>query len=129
MGAPQIIRTPAGEELVVLPRAEYDALVAAVADADEDAADAAMFDARMADLAAGRDAALPPEVSAHILKGASLLTALRKARGMTQVDLAERAGVRQGYLSDLETGRRKGTADTLAALATALEFPEAWLLE
>ena len=40
-----------------------------------------------------------------------------------------RGDVRQGYLSDLETGRRKGTADTLAALATALEFPEAWLLE
>ncbi|QLP98652.1 MAG: helix-turn-helix transcriptional regulator [Rhodoblastus sp.] len=122
-----MIKTPAGEELVILPRAEYDALVAAAADADEDAADAALFDARMADLAAGRDAALPPEVSAHILKGASLLTALRKARGMTQTELAERAGLGQGYLSDLETGRRKGAADTLAALATALECPAQWL--
>jgi hypothetical protein len=28
MSAPQIIRTPSGEELVVLPRAEYEALLA-----------------------------------------------------------------------------------------------------
>ena len=27
MSAPQIIRTPSGEELVVLPRAEYEALL------------------------------------------------------------------------------------------------------
>ena len=27
MSAPQIIRTPGGEELVVLPRAEYEALL------------------------------------------------------------------------------------------------------
>ncbi len=27
MSAPQVIRTPNGEELVVLPRAEYEALV------------------------------------------------------------------------------------------------------
>lgn len=36
--APQIIRTPAGEELAVLPRAEYDRLVALAAAAGISAA-------------------------------------------------------------------------------------------
>lgn len=127
MTAPQIITTPGGEELVVLPRSDYEALVAAAAEAEEDAADAALFDARMADLAAGRDGPLPPGATALILKGASPLTALRKAKGLTQVDLARAAGIAQGYLSDLESGRRKGGADTLAALAAALDCPAAWL--
>ncbi len=52
MSVPQIIRTPAGEELVVLPRAEYEALVSLADAAAEDADDVAIYDARMAELAA-----------------------------------------------------------------------------
>ena len=51
---PQIIRTPGGEELVVLPRAEYEALLErADHDEAEDADDVAIYDARKAELAAG----------------------------------------------------------------------------
>ena len=46
MNEPQIIRTAAGEELVVLSRAEYDALVAAADEATEDEEDIAIYDAR-----------------------------------------------------------------------------------
>ncbi len=127
MSDPQIIRTPAGEELVVLPRADYEALVAA-ADAEEDAADVALFDARMADLEAGRDQRLPPEVSAFLLRGDTLLKALRKWRDVTQLHLASETGIAQGYLSDLESGRRKGTPETLQRIAKALDIDPAWLL-
>jgi transcriptional regulator with XRE-family HTH domain len=48
-----------------------------------------------------------------MLNGASLLTALRKWRGLTQNDLAARLDISQGYLSDLESGRRKGAPETL----------------
>jgi len=125
MAEPQIIRTPGGEELVVLTRPDYDALVAAAeaAEWDEDAEDVAIYDARKADLAAGRDHALPPEVSTAMLAGDSLLKAARKWRGLTQSELSEKAGIAQGYLSDLESGRRAGTAETLRALGAALDFP------
>jgi len=53
---------------------------------------------------------------------------LRKWRGLTQVQLAEHAGVSQGFLSDLEGRRRKASAETLQALAKALDVPEAWLM-
>ena len=52
MSPPQIIRTPNGEELVVLPRAEYEALVERAAHDDEDAEDVAVYDARKAELTA-----------------------------------------------------------------------------
>ena len=49
----QIIRTPNGEELVVLPRAEYEALIERADHEAEDAEDVAIYDARKAELAAG----------------------------------------------------------------------------
>ncbi|HYP58239.1 MAG TPA: helix-turn-helix transcriptional regulator [Beijerinckia sp.] len=128
MTAPQIIRTPSGEELVVIPRAEYEALVAAVADAEEDVADAAIYDARKKDLAQGRDIALPVEVSQSILRGDSLLKALRKWRNLTQIELAQATGLGQGYISDLESQRRGGTTETLNAIAKALDVDPSWLV-
>lgn len=57
MAEPRIIRIPQGEELVVLPRAEYDALLEAAnaAEEAEDANAAAVCAERMAVLAEGRD--------------------------------------------------------------------------
>lgn len=45
----------------------------------------------------------------------------RKELGLTQVQLAERAGVEQGYISDLEMGKKKPMLGTLAPLAEALD--------
>ena len=125
---PQMITTPRGEELVLLTRAEYDRLTALASEAEEDAADVAAYDAAMAEIAAGRDGPLPTEVSALLLRGVRLIAALRKWRGVRQTELAERAGLSQGYLSDLESGRRKGAAETLAAIAKALDVPANWLV-
>ena len=121
-------KTPGGEELVLLSRAEYDRLAARAASAEEDAADVEAYDAAVAVLADGRDVALPAEVSSFLLRGASLLTALRKWRHIKQTDLAQRAKLSQSYLSDLESGRRKGSPETLTALAHALDVPPDWLV-
>ena len=126
MTVPQIIRTPGGEELVVLPRAEYEALLALADHEAEDEADAAIYDARKVGLAAG-GVVLPPEVSAAILRGESRLKAIRNWRVETQLSLNVKTGIGQGYLSDLESGRRMGTPETLAKLAQALNVPVEWL--
>lgn len=126
MSAPQIIRTPGGEELVVIPRAEYEALLDRADNDAEDADDVAIYDARKAELAAG-GAVLPPEVSAAILRGDSRLKAIRNWRDETQLHLAFKTGIGQGYLSDLESGRRMGHPDTIAKLAGALNVPVEWL--
>ena len=113
----QIIRTPSGDEMVVIPRAEYEALVAAANTDAEDEEDIAIYDARKADLAASRDSVLPPEVSVFMMRGDSLLRAVRRWRGISQSDLAEEADISQGYLSDLESGRRTGTLEKLQAIS------------
>ncbi|GLI91842.1 helix-turn-helix domain-containing protein [Methylocystis echinoides] len=130
MGKVQIIRTPGGEELVVLPRADYEALLAdagAACGDDEDAEDVAIFDQRMAALSENPDEMLPWEVSAALLRGATRIRALREWKGVRQRELAARAGLGQGYLSDIERGRTHGSPEARANIARALDVPTEWL--
>jgi transcriptional regulator with XRE-family HTH domain len=46
---------------------------------------------------------------------------LRKAKGLTQEQLAERSGLTQQYLSDLERGKRNPTIVTIYEIALALD--------
>jgi DNA-binding XRE family transcriptional regulator len=118
-----------GAEMVLLTRAEFDAMVEALNEAEEDAADAEIYRVRKADLDAGFDVILPVEVSARCRKGESLLRAVRNWRGMTQAEVAEKTGFTQGYLSDLESGKREGTAQTLRMIAKALEIDPVMLVD
>ena len=45
---------------------------------------------------------------------------IRKERGLTQEQLAERCGLSQQYLSGLEQGRRNPTIVTIYEIASAL---------
>jgi DNA-binding XRE family transcriptional regulator len=126
MSGAQIIRTAGGEELVVLSRAEYEALLDRADQEAEDADDLAIYDARKAELIAG-GVVLPLAVSAAILRGDSRLKAIRRWRKETQLNLASKTDIGQGYLSDLENGRRIGTPETLTKLARALDVPVEWL--
>lgn len=51
------------------------------------------------------------------------LTALRRQRRVSQMELGLRAGVSQRHLSCIETGRTRPTRSTLLALLDALEAP------
>jgi DNA-binding XRE family transcriptional regulator len=117
-----------GEQLVVLTRAEYEALCERAEEAEEDAADVALYDAGKAKMAADPDCILPVEVSANVLRGQGLLQSLRTWRGLTQTQLAERANLSQVTLIELEARRRIGSTETLLALAKALEVNPNWLL-
>lgn len=123
---PQTIRSASGEEMVVLSRADYDALVRAAGDALEDAADIAIFDERMRELKAGNDVVLPAGVSKLMTKGDSLLRAVRRVKFVTQAVLAKRTGLAQGYISDLEAGRKSGTDEAWRKIARALDVPPVW---
>lgn len=123
MSKPQFLQTPLGEELVVLSREDYDALVAAAHDDDaEDDEDVALYVAAKADLAGSQP--LPAAVSAAVLKGDGLLKAFRKHRGLTQVQLAEQANISQGFLSDLEARDKvkRASRGTIEDLARVLEI-------
>ena len=133
MGEMQRIITASGEELIVLSREDYDVLLAranSAPDTDaEDDEDVALYDARKAEIAASGETPLPEAVSKALMKGDSLLRALRRWRGLSQTAVARQVGIRQGSLSDLESRRRTGSRETLEALATALDVPVAWLVD
>jgi antitoxin component HigA of HigAB toxin-antitoxin module len=123
----QTLTTPSGERLVVLTEADYKELVrlANESEADEDAELIAIANARMADPKGS--ARLPAEVSRLMLGGASTLKALRQWRDVGQTKLATDIGTSQGFVSDLENGRRSMTADMRKKIAKSLAIPVAWL--
>lgn len=121
----QVITSPAGEEMVVVPKSEFDAILSRVAELDEDEADVAIYDARKAELTEANK--LPAEVSMFMLRGDSRIRAIRKYRGLSQVELANHASLAQGFLSDLESGRRNLTDATVESLSKVLDVPADWL--
>jgi DNA-binding XRE family transcriptional regulator len=119
----QVIHTD-GEDLIVISRSEYEALLARAGDeASEDAMTARIVDATDAKIAGGEDVALPAAVWAAIESGEHAVRAIRKFRGLTQTEVAERAGLRQGYIADIEAGKKAGSAASLKAIAAALGVP------
>ena len=59
----------------------------------------------------------------------TMLKRVRKEKGLSQLELAKRSRVAQGYISELEAGREKNPGiETLRKLAKALGVPLAELL-
>lgn len=48
---------------------------------------------------------------------------LRKHRGMTQAELAQKSGLSRPYLTEIETGKKDGSMRALKAIAAALDVP------
>jgi DNA-binding XRE family transcriptional regulator len=116
--APVVTKTPSGEEIVILSRPEYDALI----EAREDAEDAAVARAVVARIAAGTEEMLTTEEVNALLAATTPLAFWRKKRGLTQAALAAEAGVAQGYISELEAGRKTGDVMVLRRIANALRI-------
>jgi hypothetical protein len=114
-------KTPRGE-VAILPRKDYEALVAKAAEADEDAGTTRLVARARKEVTAGAPL-LPKEVVDRIAGGENPVRVLREWRGKTQQQLALEGGLTQGYLSDIENGRRRGTALRLRGVSHALKVP------
>lgn len=122
----QFIKTGSGEELAVLPRAEYERLKA-FAD-DEDVGVGRIVGKARAAIAAGDEIVLPKAIVDRLAKGENPIRVLREWRNRMQVELAASVHITQGYLSDLETGKRKGTVTIHQRIARVLGVPITLLL-
>jgi len=56
------------------------------------------------------------------------LRKVRKAKGISQEDLADKAGLHRTYISSVERGERNVTLETIDKLAKALGVPMAKLM-
>jgi DNA-binding XRE family transcriptional regulator len=119
----QFIHTPGGEDLAVLPRVEYDRLVALSAEALEDTAASRIVRNSMRALKEGREVALPKAVADRLANGDNVVRVIREWRDMIQAELAVAVGISQNYLSEIETGRRRGPAELQKKFARALGVP------
>jgi ribosome-binding protein aMBF1 (putative translation factor) len=108
-------------EIAILPRKEYEALAAKAQEADEDFGTARLIARARKEIAAGTPL-IPKEVVDRIARGEAL-RALREWRGKTQLYVAHKTNIGQGYISDLESGRRKGTTTALKKIADVLKLP------
>jgi hypothetical protein len=109
-------------EVAILPRREYEKLAAKAAAADEDAGTARLVARAHAGVAAGGPL-LPKRVVDRLAKGENAVRVLREWRDVTQLYLSFKTNLSQGYISDVETGRRKGTAAALRRIAVVLKVP------
>ncbi|MCJ2075967.1 helix-turn-helix transcriptional regulator [Methylobacterium sp. WL30] len=105
--------TPAGERLVILSEADYTALTQAA----EDAADQAAVAQFRLKFETGEEELIPAEVVDRLLGGDNRIRVWREHRGLT---MAAQAGIAQPFLSQIETGKRDGTVETLRRIADAL---------
>lgn len=106
------VKTPGGEELAILPRAELEEILAAAAHAKA-----------LSDFRSGRDPELTSTEMRELLAAPSPLAFWRRKRGLTQAALAEATNLAQNYISDLETGKREGSAAQWRKIARALDLP------
>ncbi len=111
----QIINKDSRPEWAVIPYEEYIRL----REEAEMLQDVADYDAAKEALEQGEES-IPGEVTFAILDGENPIRVWRNYRTLTQQELADSAGISKPYLSQIETGKRTGTAEVLAAIANAL---------
>jgi ribosome-binding protein aMBF1 (putative translation factor) len=122
---PQFIRTEAGEELVVLSRESYDALLAAGGDeAAEDRAMARLVDASTSEASTDIPLWFVELVALH----GSPVTAAREHHGCTPCDLAQVLDIPRSQLADIEDGRRHLTDIQRSQIAAHTGVEAGWLI-
>jgi DNA-binding XRE family transcriptional regulator len=109
-------------DVAIVPRAEYERLKELARDAEEDAGTARLVARARQEVAKGAPL-LPKTIVDRLASGDNPIRVLREFREYTQAEFVVALGITQGYLSDLETGKRKGPIELHQKIARALGFP------
>jgi len=114
-------KTPRGE-VAILPRKDYELLVAKASEVDEDAGTARIVARARKEVAEGAPL-LPKNIVDRLANGENAVRVLREWRDVTQMYLSFKTNLSQGYISDIENGRRTGTVAALRLIANVLNVP------
>ena len=105
-----------GQKIAMLPAEEFDRLVEQL----EDRADIAAAERAERRRLTGEEEFIPFETVKAIMDGENALRAWRKHRGLTQEQLAAKAGVRLSTVSEIENGKAQGKPSVWRAFASVL---------
>ena len=114
----QVIKQNNKPEWAVLPYKDYLELV----EKAEKLQDIQDYDSAKLALERGDEELVPSEVVYAILDGEHPIKAWRENRSLSQQNLAQVAEISVPYLSQIETGKRKGSVEVLVAIAQALNL-------
>lgn len=118
---PQILTTESGEELVVLARRDYDALLACLGDETaEDRRTVEIARATRSALDAGTEFLLPVWFSDGLRAGLDPLRVVREHFGRTPDRMAGEAGITAEHLADLESGSQPPSIPVLDAISASV---------
>ena len=108
-------------EMVSIERSRFEDLLKSeeILEALEDAQTMRIVAAHRANLQEG----LPHAFMVRILNDENPVAVYREWRGLTQTELARKAGLHRVQVHDIETGKRTGSVKTLKAIADALNLP------
>ncbi len=112
----QLIEKNGKPEWAVIPYKEY-IKIQELMDDIEDRKDIEKY---VQAIESGEEQNIPGEVTFAILEGIHPIRAWREHKQITVRELAKRAGITSSYLSQIETGKRNPTIDTLKSIAEAL---------
>nr|WP_319389281.1 helix-turn-helix domain-containing protein [uncultured Cohaesibacter sp.] len=117
MGAVQVIRDEDGKPaFAVVPWTEYVSLC-------PNAEEAFLSDEELYDKSKSEEGEYFPESVANALfSGENPVSVFRKYRNLTQAQLAEITGLNKVYISQIETGKRSGSTETIRSIADALRI-------
>ncbi len=113
----QVIEKNGKPEWAVIPYDLYQQFVEAMEMLD----DIRTFDEAKQRIADGEEL-IPSSVVYALLEGANPILVWRQHRGLTQQQLADKAGISKPYLSQIESGKRTGSSKVLNSLAQALRL-------
>jgi len=116
------------DDTVTLLRAEYEALlkqkelIQSLQEELESIADSAFMQQVESDAEAGvhKGEYFPSELLDRLLGGEHRLRVWREYRGLTMQQLEVKSGIKQSYISEIETGKKPGSLLSMKAIATAL---------
>lgn len=110
----QVIKTPKGEELAILPRADYERMVEELEAREHATAVAAVQ--------AGALGTITDEEMREYLAAPTPLAFWRKKRDLTQRALADEIGISQSFLAEIERGKKIGEPLLYKRLAQVLRL-------
>ncbi|MGB6400827.1 MAG: helix-turn-helix transcriptional regulator [Bradyrhizobium sp.] len=103
-------------------------MIAKASEADEDAGSARIVARARKEIASGGPL-LPKDILDRLANGENTVRVLRAWRDVTQMYLSFKTNLSQSYISDIENGRRTGTAAALRLIANVLKVPLDLLVE
>jgi transcriptional regulator with XRE-family HTH domain len=125
-GKPQVIEIN-GQRMVIMPEIDYAVLIEAARDNIEDLAAAADATEILRRIESGEEDTLPFDFVRRLGRtdetGENRIKLWREHRALTQAELGARIGSDRLYISQLETGVRKGSTELLQKIAGALSAP------